>query len=214
MDEQDLKAVDAVGEADGPTDDGDVQVWVVDDDSGNEAVLTEDLVEPSGASTDGGSSELEALRREIATTRESWMRAVADLDNFRKRSEREVREHRRYALFEPMRELLGVVDNLERALGAGGDVQDLKKGVELILMQLRDFLRAQGIKEVPAAGAPFDPAMHDAVSRFEDPAVSAPTVSDELQRGYLLHERLLRPALVRVAMPVSAGAAGSQDTSS
>jgi molecular chaperone GrpE len=149
----------------------------------------------------GDGNEVERLRREVADLRNRSMRTLADFDNFRKRSERERQEARRYALFEPLREFLDVVDNLDLALSAGGSVEDLKRGVEMILRQMQDLLRRHGVQEIPAAGEPFDPAVHEAVSREEDPAVSAPTVTGELRRGYKMYDRLLRPAMVKVAVP-------------
>ncbi|HYG63084.1 MAG TPA: nucleotide exchange factor GrpE [Thermoanaerobaculia bacterium] len=154
-----------------------------------------------GGSGDGDTSELFMLRREVADLRNRSMRTLADFDNFRKRSERERQEARRYALFEPLRDFLDVVDNLDLALASEGSVEDLKRGVEMIQRQMQELLRRHGVKEVPAAGEPFDPAVHEAVSREEDPAVKAPTVSAELRRGYMMHERLLRPAMVKVAVP-------------
>lgn len=163
--------------------------------------------EAGGAQNAGGNegSEVERLRREIADLRDRSMRTLADFDNFRKRSERERQEQRRYSLFEPLQEFLGVVDNLELALSAQGSAEDLKQGVEMILRQMRELLRRHGVREVPAAGAAFDPAVHEAVSREEDPAVQAPTVVAELRRGYQMHDRLLRPAMVKVAVPAEAG---------
>jgi molecular chaperone GrpE len=146
-------------------------------------------------------SEIGKLRREIADLRDRSMRTLADFDNFRKRSERERQEAKRYALLDPLRDLLTVVDNLERALSAEGSADDLKRGVEMTLKGLRDLLRRHGVAEVKAAGTAFDPAIHEAVSRQEDPAVEVPTVVEELQRGYLLHDRLLRPAMVKVGVP-------------
>jgi molecular chaperone GrpE len=159
--------------------------------------------EPVGEADDGPAdgSELARLRREVADLRNRSMRTLADFDNFRKRSERERQEARRYALFEPLREFLDVVDNLDLALSSEGSVEDLKRGVEMILRQMQDLLRRHGVKEVPAAGEPFDPSVHEAVSREEDPAVKAPTVTGELRRGYVMHDRLLRPAMVKVAVP-------------
>ncbi|HYH46037.1 MAG TPA: nucleotide exchange factor GrpE [Thermoanaerobaculia bacterium] len=145
--------------------------------------------------------ETDRLRREIADLRDRSMRTLADFDNFRKRSERERQEARRFAVAEPLRDLLGVVDNLERALGAGGSAEDLKTGVALTLRQMQEALRRHGVTEVAAAGTPFDPAVHEAVQREERPDVGAPTVVEEFQRGYLLHDRLLRPAMVKVAVP-------------
>lgn len=175
-----------------------------DNDSQDGEWVLEDPLEASASGAPG--AEEERLRRELSEIREQWVRTVADLDNFRKRSEREAREVRRYALFDPMRDVIGVVDNLERALSSIGTVEDLKRGVELILVQLRDVLKTHGVREVQALGAAFDPALHDAVARDESEEVDAPTVAEELQRGYMMHDRLLRPALVKVAIPVSVAA--------
>jgi len=151
------------------------------------------------------------LRREAEDLRDRLVRTLADFDNFRKRAERERAEHRRYSVLELVRELVGVVDNLERALAADGDVEDLKRGVEMILRHLVDLLRREGLREVAAVGEPFDPTVHEAVSRHEGPAVTEPTVTRELQRGYLLHDRLVRPAMVEVAMPTSSPAGAADD---
>jgi molecular chaperone GrpE len=154
------------------------------------------------ASTD---PEVAQLQAELADLRDRSVRTLADFENYRKRSERERDDLRRYAVSDVLRDLLPVVDNLERALAAGGSVDDLKLGVDLTLRQFKDLLRQRGVAEVKAAGEPFDPAVHEAVAREEDPGVAVPTVQQELQRGYTLHGRLLRPALVRVAMPGGSG---------
>ncbi|HEX2164278.1 MAG TPA: nucleotide exchange factor GrpE [Thermoanaerobaculia bacterium] len=146
-------------------------------------------------------AEVAALRREIADLRDRSMRTLADFDNYRKRSERERREALRYAASAPLGDLLEVVDNLQRALAAGGSADDLKTGVEMTLRQLEDVLGRHGIEGVHAVGRPFDPTVHEAVSRIEDPDAETATVVEELQRGYRLHERLLRPARVVVAVP-------------
>ncbi len=130
------------------------------------------------------------------------MRTLADFDNFRKRSERERQEGKRYALAEPLREFLGVVDNLDLALAAGGSAEDLKRGVEMIHRQMQDLLRRFGVQEVEAAGAAVrsraprgggargGPHGH---TRRPSPASCA--------SGYRLHDRLLRPSMVKVAVP-------------
>jgi molecular chaperone GrpE len=146
-------------------------------------------------------SETAKLRREIADLRDRSMRTLADFDNFRKRSERERQESRRYALLEPLRDFIEIVDNLGLALSASGSADDLKRGVEMIHRQMGDLLRRHGVKEIEALDQPFDPALHEAVSREEDPTVQKPTVVGELRRGYLLHDRLLRPSMVKVAVP-------------
>ena len=161
-----------------------------------------------------GDDEVTQLRQEIADLRDRSMRTLADFDNFRKRSERERQELRRYALLEPLRELLTVADNLDLALSAEGSGDDLKRGVELIHRQMRELLRRFGVTEVPAVAQPFDPTLHEAVSREESAEVKAPTVVAELRRGYRLHDRLLRPAMVKVAVPpepAAPAAAGGEE---
>lgn len=145
--------------------------------------------------------ETAKLRREIADLRDRSMRTLADFDNFRKRAERERQESRRYALLEPLRDFIEIVDNLGLALSASGSADDLKRGVEMIHRQMQDLLRRHGVKEIEALNQPFDPALHEAVSREEDPTVHKATVVGELRRGYLLHDRLLRPSMVKVAVP-------------
>jgi molecular chaperone GrpE len=175
-----------------------------------------EAVEPAGAGEpEGGEAEepadLAELRRELDELRDRSVRTLADFDNFRKRAERERQELRRYALVEPMRDVVAVVDNLERAVEAEGSADDLKRGVELILRQVHDLLRRQGVKEVAAVGEPFDPAVHEAVARREEPGLAGPQVVRELQRGYVLHDRLLRPAIVEVAVPAEEAAEESPE---
>lgn len=159
----------------------------------------------SASSSSNGSAEVEKLREEIADLRDRSMRTLADFDNFRKRSERERQDLRKYALVEPIREFLTVMDNLDLALSAGGSAEDLKRGVEMIHRQMQDLLRRFGVQEVKAVGEAFDPQVHEAVSREESAEVKAPTVAAELRRGYTLHDRLLRPAMVKVAVPQEGG---------
>lgn len=186
-DETESDGFDAVG------DDGEVEILeVLDPDAEDGRPLAAAVSEED---------EVAELRREIADLRDRSVRTLADFDNYRKRSERERRDAVRYAASAPLGDLLEVVDNLERALAAGGPADDLKLGVEMTLRQLEDVLRRHGVEGVPAAGQRFDPAHHEAVSRVVDPDVEAPTVVEELQRGYRLHDRLLRPARVVVAVP-------------
>ena len=173
-----------------------------DDDGEVEILEVLDPDDEGGRPLAGGEDEeVATLRREIADLRDRSMRTLADFDNYRKRSERERRDAARYAASAPLGDLLEVVDNLSRALAAGGTADDLKTGVEMTLRQLEDVLRRHGVEPVSASGERFDPAVHEAVSRLEDPDVETPTVVEELQRGYRLHERLLRPARVVVAVP-------------
>lgn len=171
-----------------------------------EALAAVEAREAADSGRDEGSADdgVAALQAELADLRDRSIRTLADFENYRRRSEREREDLRRFAVADALRDMLPVVDNLERALAAGGTVEDLKLGVELTLRQFKDLLRQRGILEVAAVGEPFDPSLHEAVAREETSDVSVPTVTSELQRGYTLHGRLLRPALVKVAMPVEA----------
>lgn len=173
-----------------------------------EAAMREAVAAVEGVEDGAGSSseeseeeEVEKLRREITDLRDRSMRTLADFDNFRKRSERERQETRKYALMEPLRDFLDIMDNLGLALSAAGSADDLKRGVEMIHRQMQDLLRRQGVQEIEALNQPFDPAVHEAVAREEDPTVQKPTVVGEMRRGYRLHDRLLRPSMVKVAVP-------------
>ncbi len=158
--------------------------------------------------------EVERLQAELATVRDHSLRTLADFDNFRKRVERERAEAQKYAAVELLREILGIVDNLERALSAEGSLDDLKQGVEMILRQMSDLLERSGVERVEALDREFDPSVHEAVSRIEDPEVDFPTVIEEFQPGYTVHERLLRPSIVRVAVPGATSAADAESDDS
>ena len=156
------------------------------------------------------SVDVRRLESQLAAERERMLRLRADFDNYRKRTERERGEIERYALADVLRELLPVVDNLERALavqvaqvapGVSGDASDLRKGVEMIVRQFHELLKRYGLVPIAALGERFDPSVHEAVFQEESDGVLAPTVAVELQRGYRLNDRLLRPSLVKVAVP-------------
>jgi len=155
----------------------------------------------AGAAEAGG--DLTGLRTELTELRDRSVRTLADFDNYRKRVARERSEERRYAAGELAQDILAVIDNLERALGSEGSAEDLKQGVGMIHRQLQATLGRHGIQRVTALGELFDPAVHEAVMRVEDADVEEPTVQDELQSGYKLHDRLLRPAMVKVAVPAA-----------
>ena len=152
----------------------------------------------------------EASDPEMTQLKDRHIRLLADFDNYRKRAEREQKSQARFSMVEPLRELLPVVDNLERALAAPGSADDLRHGVEMIVRQFLEVLRKIGVEPVPAVGHRFDPRFHEAVMRVDDDDVEAPTVVEEFQRGYVLHDRLLRPAMVKVAVPPDEGAGGGQ----
>ena len=125
---------------------------------------------------------------------------MADFDNFRKRSDRERADFARYANANVLREILPVLDNFDRALEHAEEGDDFHKGVLMIYKQLFDVLEKNGLKVIDETGVHFDPNLHEGVIREEDPSVPSHTVTAVLQKGYFLHDRLLRPAMVKVAV--------------
>jgi molecular chaperone GrpE len=145
-------------------------------------------------------SELEALRAEKANYLDRLARLQAEFDNFRKRNTRDQQDFRDYALAEALKSLLPILDSLDRALQTGGvSLQDFRSGIELIDKQFHDALGKLGVEPIPVEGEVFDPNLHQAVQMVETNEVEDHRVIDELQRGYRLKDRLLRPAMVRVA---------------
>ena len=185
--------------------------------------------EPSSPAP-GGTEELAALRgrvealeareRELSTQldqeRERTLRALADLDNARKRAQREREEVVRYGLERVLKDLLPVVDNLDRALDLGdrsGNWDGLAEGVRMTRKLLEDTLAKQGLKAFSARGKPFDPHLHEAMGHDEREDLPANAVSTEVLRGFTLHDRLVRPALVMVARPPAPAPAGASTAS-
>ncbi|MGV8040956.1 MAG: nucleotide exchange factor GrpE [Thermoanaerobaculaceae bacterium] len=157
------------------------------------------------AQDDALRAEIDELQQEIDRVKELYLRKLADFDNYRKRQEREMAEYRRLANANLIRDLLQVVDNLERAVAVPGSGEgSLRVGVELVLKQLKDTLSRHGVIEVNPEGEPFDPTVHEAIQRVDRDDVDDNTVIQVMQKGYLLGERLLRPALVVVAVPAPA----------
>ena len=144
---------------------------------------------------------LDALRREKDALQDRLLRTAAEFDNYRKRVDRDRREQADAAVADALEDLLPIVDNLERALQAptGEDVDAFRKGVELIHKQMTDLLRKRGVKAIEAVGADFDPNYHQAVVQEVSASHRDGEVMEELTRGYMLGERLLRPAMVKVA---------------
>jgi molecular chaperone GrpE len=157
---------------------------------------------------------LEARERELSALvdqeRERTLRAMADLDNARKRAQRERDEVVRYGLERTLKDLLPVIDNLDRALELGdrtGKWEGLAEGVRMTRKLLEDTLAKQGLKAFSARGKPFDPHLHEAMGHEEREDLPPGSVGTEVLRGFTLHDRLVRPALVMVARsPTPAGA--------
>jgi molecular chaperone GrpE len=146
--------------------------------------------------------QLEAASREVAANYDKYLRAVAELDNYRKRADKEKSDAITFANEKLIEEMIPVIDNFDRALAhASGEdsLEALKQGIGLISGQMAALIRKFGIQEIKAAGEKFDPSMHHAISE-EDSATAEPgTVVKEFQKGYLLKGRLLRPAMVAVS---------------
>ena len=136
---------------------------------------------------------------DVAEWKNRYMRTLADFENFRKRSERERQDFQKYAVANVMREILPVLDNFDRALDHAAEGDDFHKGVLMIYKQLFDTLQKHGLKTIEESGVPFDPNIHEGVIREDDPSVPSGTVIAILQKGYFLHDRLLRPAMVKVS---------------
>lgn len=141
------------------------------------------------------------LKQQLAEKQDSLLRAMADFDNFRRRTRQEMEEIRRIALEEFLRSLLRVMDNFERAMQAAEESQSFDKlmeGVQLTYRQLQSLLREAGVQPIEAVGKPFDPNFHEAVQRVESPEHPDETVLEEVERGYMIQSRVLRPSRVKV----------------
>ena len=168
------------------------------DGDGTTAATADDAVD----NTEEPSAQI-ALETELQETRDKHLRVAAEFENFKKRTIRERSESVKFANERILRDLLSIVDNLERALHhakEGSDGQSLLQGVELVHKQCTDLLMRFNVTPVDSVGVQFDPVVHQAVSQVETDEHPENTIADEFQKGYRLHDRLLRPALVTVAV--------------
>jgi molecular chaperone GrpE len=166
-------------------------------DEGDEGGAPSGNVSEIGASSD---TELQKLKVERDTLLDRLARLQAEFENTRKRAAREQQEFRDFATADAIKALLPAFDSFERALQAPAtQLNEFRGGVELIYKQLQDALAKLGVRAVPAKGELFDPHVHEAIDMVETTEVPDHQVIDELQRGYKLKDRLLRPAMVRVA---------------
>jgi molecular chaperone GrpE len=165
------------------------------------------LAEPSAtgaAAPPTGASELEAELEKARSDRAAYLdraaRIQAEFDNYRKRAAREQAEFREYALADALKALLPILDSLDRALKTNAaSLDEYRSGIELIDKQFHDALAKLGVQPIAADGEAFDPNLHQAVQMVDTEDAEDNHVIDELQRGYKLKDRLLRPAMVRVA---------------
>jgi len=147
----------------------------------------------------------EAKEQEAKETYDRLLRVSADFENYKKRAAREMEDHRKFANQSLLKEMLSVVDNLELAINSSNDGekpdQSLIEGLNLTLNEILKVFERFNVKPIEARGKNFDPAFHEAVMREETDDYPENTVISEFQKGYLIHDRLLRPAMVVVAMP-------------
>lgn len=158
-------------------------------------------------SVDNGLKQaLAAKTEEAQALHDKHLRLAAEFENYKRLAQKDQRDYARFANESLLKELLPIVDNLERAIKAakeapkeGAKTDSLIEGVELTLKQFMDLLAKAGVRQIASVGEPFDPARHQAVARVESPGAPDNTVVEEFQKGYLLHERMLRAAMVTVA---------------
>jgi len=154
-------------------------------------------------------NELEKSRDEARMFQDKYLRQAADLENYRRRTEREKSELLKFAAENLVKDLIPVLDSFNQAAGASRGVspegtQDstsVVQGMEMVRQQLLAALRKHGLEEVPAVGSSFDPNVHQAIQRIEDAACESEAVAQEFAKGYLLNGRLVRPAIVSVTVP-------------
>jgi len=187
-----------------------------------EAVVEETPAETTGTEAAEASPGAE-LQAQLATAREEtaknwdlYLRSQAELENYRKRVQRDRQDLLKFGNENLLRELLPVVDNLDRAVAhareAGAtDQQGLLEGVEMTLGQFHKVLDKFHVTPITSLGEPFDPARHEAMGQFQTSEFPPNTVAQELQKGYLLHDRLLRPAMVMIASAPPAAAETTND---
>ncbi|MGD0986194.1 MAG: nucleotide exchange factor GrpE [Candidatus Sulfotelmatobacter sp.] len=159
----------------------------------------ENTVASSGGEPSAGLSELQKLQAERDTLLDRMARMQAEFDNVRKRTAKEQQEFRDYAAADAIKSLLPVLDSFERALQVKADPAEFRGGVELIYKQLQTALEKLSLQPIKATGELFNPHVHEAIEMVDTTDVPDHQVIEELQRGYKLKDRLLRPAMVKVA---------------
>lgn len=188
--------------------DGDDDTYEIEDtgasveDIENEMERTarEAAADPVVSGSEPAREEDVPFRAENDELRDRYLRTLADFENFRKRSDREKHDYFKFALADAFRGLLPVLDNFDRALEHAEEGDEFHRGVSLIYRQMFEVLQRYGLRTIDEAGVRFNPNIHEGVVRDEDAGVPANTVVQVLQKGYFLNDRLLRPALVKVAV--------------
>jgi len=163
-------------------------------------VVTSSPEEPVQDAASTQQRELEQVKGERDQLLDRLARLQAEFDNARKREAKERQDARDYTVSSTVEPFLGVMDNFQLALKSGGSAEQLRTGVELILKQMDDVLRGLNVVSVESVGAQFDPRIHEALGSVETKEFPDHQVLEEIRRGYKVREKLLRPALVKVAV--------------
>jgi molecular chaperone GrpE len=147
-------------------------------------------------------AQIEQLKAEKEELNNKYLRAQADLQNFRTRVNKEKEQMLKYSSQRAIEALLPVVDNFERAIAASqdaADVETLKQGIDMVFRQLQQVLEQEGVTTVPGVGEPFDPNMHQAVMQEDSSEYESGIIIEEFQKGYKLKDRVIRPSMVKVS---------------
>lgn len=163
--------------------------------------VAEEVTESEEKQEASPEEEIGALKAEIEDWKQSYLRKQADFQNFTKRKEKEIEELRQYSSQKIVEKLLGSLDNLERAISAAKESKDfdgLVQGVEMILRNIQDVMKSEGVEEIEALGKDFDPVYHYAVMQEDSPEHKDNEVIMELQKGYKMKEKVIRPSMVKV----------------
>jgi len=171
----------------------------------------------TGSSGESPPSSEASPAEELKSLNDKYLRLAAEFDNYKRLAQRDQRDQIRFGNEQLLKELLPVVDNLERAIKAakdGGSGSSLVQGVDLTLKQLNGALGKFGVQSIPTLGQPFDPSGHQAVASVPSAQVPERHVVDEFQRGYRLHDRILRPAMVTVSKGTASSASNDEDNAS
>jgi molecular chaperone GrpE len=159
----------------------------------------EPKAEKNAAQTSDSASELQQLKAERDSLLDRLARMQAEFENARRRAAKEQQDFRDFAMVDAIKTLLPVIDSFERALQVKSEGSEFRTGVDLIYKQLQDVLAKLGVKAIAAKGEQFDPHVHEAIEMVETPDAADHEVLEEWQRGYKFKDRLLRPAMVKVA---------------
>jgi len=171
------------------------------EDANEDGRVSSSDVLPSDDEKEGARQDLEKKIEENQALHDKYLRLAAEFDNYKRRAQRDQSDGIRFANEKLLKDILPTIDNLERAIQSGREQtgEALLEGITLTHKQFIDTLTKLGVRQITSLGEPFDPSRHQAIAQVESDSMPANTVADEFQKGYFLHERILRPAMVTVA---------------